>query len=121
MKNYATVGDLGSAPRNHRYIEVTDIAVRAAVVAHLIRIGNRPSVGMGIGFSRQLRQGDEEEAISASGEIDLSKCVPVTEKIWCHITVTQIDIDAAHAIINAQKITYREAGGKVSQMFTGKK
>lgn len=120
VKANLTSGDLTSRVTDIKYTEVTDPDLRAAVVAHAIRLGKRPPVGIEIGFSQEIREGDAEEAISVSGEVDIAKTRPISEKIWCQITVTQADIDAAHALINDQKITYREAGGKVSQMYTEK-
>lgn len=112
-----TTGDMGAIPDDIQYTEVTDPDLRASVVAHVVRLGKRPPVGTCIGFSRQLKEGYEDEAVSPSGDIDITKTTSVGEKMWCRITVTEADIAAAHALINAQKITYREAGGKISQMI----
>lgn len=119
MNANMTTGDIATVPTNIRYTEVTDPDLRAAIVAHAVRLGKRPAVGTEIGFSQEIRQGDAEEAISATGEINVTRTKPISEKVWMQITVTQADIEAAHALINSQKINYREAGGKVSQMYTG--
>ncbi len=115
MKATLTTGAVRQAPFDIRYEEETDLENRALVVAHFIRLGKRPAVGAEIGFSKRLQEVDET-AVAENGDIDLSLATPVTDKIWCLITVTAADIDAAHRLINAQAVKYREAGGKVSQL-----
>lgn len=116
MKAQLVTGGVVQPPRGVEYIEVEDELARASIVAHLIRIGQRPHCGALVGFSSQIRQGDADDVMSAAGAIDPFKCEPISEKIWCQITVTQFDIDAAHALINSQRLSYREE--KTSQVLT---
>lgn len=107
LKATVTTGRIIQRPDNLVYTEITDQGERAAIVAHMIRIGSRPQVGVEVGFSRQMKQGEVDDVVSASGEIDFEKATPVEEKIWCQIRVTDRDIEAAHALINEQKASYR--------------
>lgn len=118
MKVDMTTGDAASRGEDRRYTEVADLTIRASVIAHAIRLGKRLPVGVEISFSQEIREGFADEALSPTGEIDVTKTKPITEKRWLRFNVTQADIDAAHELINSQKIKYRETGGKVSQMMT---
>lgn len=115
MKNdgIRATGALIQQPEGLTYQEMKDPLERAMMVAHLIRIGQRPSVGQEVGFSVRPSEAELDD-------FDVSKMTPVGEKVWYRISVTQADIDLAHALINDQRATYKEAGGgKVSQILTG--
>jgi len=91
--------------------------VRAGCVAHAIRLGKRPPIGVSLGFAFQIKKHESETAEPDLSKIDLDDptvAVPVSEKVWCSFSVIQEDIDNAIQLINGQKITYREP--KVSQM-----
>lgn len=115
MNAHVVTGGIIAVPTDVQYKEMEDADTRAVAVAHLIRIGQRPPVGVEFGFSAQVKSGDASEVVSASGQIDHTKARAVSEKVWYQITVTQADIDAAQALINSQRLTYREE--KTSQMM----
>ncbi len=83
QKATVATGGIVQQPVNVQYKKLTDPRERAVIVAHLIRIGQRPPVGVEVGFSRQMKQGFIDEVVAPGGEIDALKAVPLTEKIWC--------------------------------------
>lgn len=87
--------------------------IRASVIAHMLRTGHKPVVGMVLNFSAQLKEVEAEDKNS----IDLAALksgVPVGDKAWCTMTITQEDIDAGIKLINDQEMTYKTEG-KLSQ------
>lgn len=115
MKAQLITGGVVQIPTNVDYVEVDDQTTRASIIAHLIRIGERPPLGRVIGFSQQIREGEVADVVSASGAIDHTKAPAITPKVWYQITVNQADINAAHALINSQQLSYREK--KTSQII----
>jgi hypothetical protein len=97
------------------YTIIGDPKTRAAVIAHLVRLGKVPPVGTSIGFSMQLRHHEIKDPSDIS-KISGDDGVPVGEKVWYTMVLTKADIDAAHALINDQAISYHEPKTSVMKL-----
>ncbi len=85
--------------------DLTDETIRASGIAHAIRLGKRPAVGMVMGFSLQL---EEREAEDIEHAINAPTLRTVTDKVPYEFVVTEEDIRRAEQLINEQQIRYRE-------------
>jgi hypothetical protein len=81
-----------------------DATLRAAAIAHALRLGRHPAPGLVIDFTLCVEQIEEEDF--ATGRLDLA--TPVSEKVRYEFTITQEDIDAGIRLINEEAAVYRE-------------
>jgi hypothetical protein len=89
--------------------------IRAAAIAHAIRLGKCPKPGMVMGGKFQIES--IEKADFEAG--NLEKATPESETVEIEFTVTQDDIAAAIAAINAQRAQYRSPKTTTMHMRRG--
>ncbi len=94
----------------------TEKDIRAAIVAHAIRLGKTLTPGTRVACSAILRTVDGE----AFRQGDLSDAKDETGKVPVEFTVTEEDIGNAKRMINEQRISYREPKTSILALKSGK-
>jgi len=85
-------------------MEITAADVKASIIAHAIRLGKCPEVGMRVGCNIQMHTADVE----SPEQVRLDQATPISEIVPVEFTVTAEDIAAGRRLINEQRARYRE-------------